>query len=62
MKQSVSLGPEETILWHLGNGYNAMIVTDHNEIEPALKVREVARNKYASKMVVIVGQEWVSRK
>ena len=51
---------EQSILWHLANGYNAMIITDHNEIEPAFAAQTLARQKYSDKMKVLVGQEFVS--
>jgi len=44
-----SLNEEETILWHLGNGYNAMIVTEHNDVNTSLKVQEIARKNMPTK-------------
>jgi predicted metal-dependent phosphoesterase TrpH len=30
------LSPENVILWHLANGFNAAIITGHNSLEPGI--------------------------
>jgi predicted metal-dependent phosphoesterase TrpH len=30
------LSPENVILWHLSNGFNAAIITGHNSLEPGI--------------------------
>jgi hypothetical protein len=35
-KDDGALSPEQVILWHLANGFNAAIITGHNSLEPGL--------------------------
>ncbi|KAF9158377.1 hypothetical protein DFQ26_007719 [Actinomortierella ambigua] len=49
--------PETLIKWHIANGYNALIVTDHNTIEGGLAAEMIAKEKYADKITVIPGME-----
>ncbi|KAF2074359.1 hypothetical protein CYY_004335 [Polysphondylium violaceum] len=53
-----SLTPEQNILFHIANGYNAMIVTDHNELRGSLVAQQIAREKYNDKIKVLTGLEW----
>lgn len=55
------LDAEATIQWHLAAGFTAFAVTDHDTVEPSLKVRELARTKYNDRVKVIVGEEWVRK-
>jgi len=50
--------PEESILWHLAYGFNAMVVSQHNLVSNAFEVQKIAREKYNDKIKVIVGQEY----
>eukprot|EP01132_Coremiostelium_polycephalum_P002543 gene2543-3146_t len=52
------LTPEQNILWHIANGYNAMFVTDHNTVDGGIAAQKIAREKYNDKIKVIVGMEW----
>lgn len=54
------LSPEYVILWHLANGFNAAIITGHNSLEPAKRVRDIARAKYDDKFKVLVGMEYTN--
>ena len=56
------LTPEESILWHIANGYNAAIITDHNTLQGALKTREIARGKFNTSFKVIPGLEWTTKR
>lgn len=57
-----SLTPEQNIQWHLANGFNAAIVTDHNNLNGALKTRETARSKYNDSIKILLGLEWTSHR
>jgi predicted metal-dependent phosphoesterase TrpH len=52
------MSPETTIQWHIANGYNAMVITDHNDIQRAFDTQKLAREKYDDKIKVLVGEEW----
>ncbi|KAF9920305.1 hypothetical protein FBU30_009897, partial [Linnemannia zychae] len=49
----------ETLLkWHLANGFNAVIVSDHNTIEGGLAAQEIAlSDEYVNKITVIPAME-----
>ncbi|KAF9294844.1 hypothetical protein BGZ74_011073 [Mortierella antarctica] len=49
--------PETLIKWHIANGYNAVIVTDHNNIKGGLVAQKIAKEKYADQITVIPGME-----
>jgi len=53
-----SLSPEQSIQWHLANGFNAMVVSEHNAIDGGIETRDLARKKYNDKMKVLVAQEY----
>ncbi|CAO0793482.1 unnamed protein product [Mucor circinelloides] len=44
--------------WHLANGYNAVMVTDHNTIEGGLAAEKLALAEYNNSIVVIPGMEY----
>ncbi|GAN02430.1 conserved hypothetical protein [Mucor ambiguus] len=44
--------------WHLANGYNAVMVTDHNTIEGGLAAEKLALAEYNDSIVVIPGMEY----
>ena len=54
------LTPEQNILWHIAHGFNAMILTDHDNIEGAKIAQKIAREKYNDTIKVIIGQEWTT--
>ncbi|KAG0095974.1 hypothetical protein BGZ93_005156 [Podila epicladia] len=51
------MSPETLIKWHIANGYNAVIVTDHNTIRGGLAAQKIAKEKYADQITVIPGME-----
>ncbi|ORY95246.1 Polymerase/histidinol phosphatase-like protein [Syncephalastrum racemosum] len=44
--------------WHIANGYNAVIVTDHNTIQGGLAAEKLALEEYADNITVIPGIEY----
>eukprot|EP01133_Synstelium_polycarpum_P016670 gene16670-19811_t len=52
--------PEDNIVWHIKNGYNAMVLTDHNKIRGGLEGAKIAKEKYSKQIVVIPGIEWTN--
>ncbi|KAG2174493.1 hypothetical protein INT44_006756 [Umbelopsis vinacea] len=44
--------------WHIANGYNAVIVSDHNTIEGGLEAEKLALAEYNSSIVVIPAIEY----
>ncbi|KAI8979286.1 Polymerase/histidinol phosphatase-like protein [Mycotypha africana] len=44
--------------WHIANGYNAVMVTDHNTIEGGLAAEKLAIREYNDTIVVIPGMEY----
>lgn len=54
------LSVEQNLKWHIAHGYNATIITAHNQLEPAKKAREIARTKYDNVIKVFVGMEWTN--
>ncbi|KAF9425806.1 hypothetical protein BGZ76_003063 [Entomortierella beljakovae] len=51
------MSPETLLKWHIANGYNAVIVSDHNTIYGGLAAQEMALEKYADKITVIPAME-----
>ncbi|KAF9028623.1 hypothetical protein BGZ52_009579 [Haplosporangium bisporale] len=51
------MSPETLIKWHIANGFNAVIVTDHNTIEGGLAAQKIGQEKYADQITVIPGME-----
>ncbi|KAF9950845.1 hypothetical protein BGZ72_007562 [Mortierella alpina] len=51
------MSPETLLKWHIANGYNAVIVSDHNTIEGGLATQKLAQKKYADKITVIPAME-----
>jgi len=53
------ISPETTIQWHIANGFNAFVVTDHNgDLDRAHATQQLAREKYNDKIKVLIGEEW----
>ncbi|CAG8691222.1 25412_t:CDS:2 [Dentiscutata erythropus] len=50
--------PEQLLKWAIANGYNAIIVSDHNTIDGALEAQKIAKEKYNDSIVVIPGMEY----
>ncbi|GAM21139.1 hypothetical protein SAMD00019534_043140 [Acytostelium subglobosum LB1] len=54
------LSPEQNIIWHIKNGFNAMVLTDHNTASGGVAGQRIALEKYSDKIVVIPGIEWTN--
>ncbi|MEX2728394.1 MAG: PHP domain-containing protein, partial [Candidatus Sigynarchaeum springense] len=54
------LTPEQNIIWHIKHGFNAAVITDHNNIQGAQEAQRIAREKYDSVFKVIIGEEWTT--
>ncbi|PKC60103.1 PHP domain-like protein [Rhizophagus irregularis] len=54
------MNPEQLLKWAIANGYNAIIVSDHNNIEGALEAQRIAREKYNDSITVIPAMEYSS--
>ncbi|CAG8458322.1 10748_t:CDS:2 [Paraglomus occultum] len=52
------LSPEQVIQWGIANGYNAMIVSDHNTIKGGLEAKEIAETKYNDSIIIIPAVEY----
>ncbi|KAL1923574.1 uncharacterized protein VTP21DRAFT_8554 [Calcarisporiella thermophila] len=52
------MSPEQVINWHIANGYNAVIVSDHNTIKGGLEAEKIALEKYNGTIVVIPAMEY----
>ncbi|KAI8369562.1 Polymerase/histidinol phosphatase-like protein [Radiomyces spectabilis] len=52
------LNARQLLEWHIANGYNAVIVTDHNSVHGGLAVEQLALKEYADKITVIPGMEY----
>ncbi|CAG8679828.1 18143_t:CDS:2 [Racocetra persica] len=50
--------PEQLLQWAIANGYNAIVVSDHNTIEGALEAQKIANEKYNNQITVIPGMEY----
>jgi predicted metal-dependent phosphoesterase TrpH len=51
------LRPEEIVEYYYAEGYEIIIITDHNEIEGALIARNYAEETYPGKIEVVIGEE-----
>ena len=50
---------EQNVKWHIAHGFNAMVLTDHNNLRNSKDVQAVAA-VYASEFILIQGLEWTS--
>ncbi len=50
---------EQNVKWHIAHGFNAMVLTDHNNLRNSKDVQTVAA-AYASEFILIQGLEWTS--
>ncbi|KAG0262370.1 hypothetical protein BG011_010253 [Mortierella polycephala] len=51
------MDPETLLKWHIANGYNAVVVSDHNTIAGGLAAQEIALEKYKDNITVIPAME-----
>ncbi|KAG0366119.1 Polymerase/histidinol phosphatase-like protein [Gamsiella multidivaricata] len=51
------MGSETLLKWHIANGYNALVVSDHNTVAGGLAAQKIALEKYADKITVIPAME-----
>jgi len=51
---------EQALQWHIAQGYNAVVITDHNWIDTAFEAQKLAREKYNDSIKVIVGMEYTN--
>ncbi|KAF9581383.1 hypothetical protein BGW38_001625 [Lunasporangiospora selenospora] len=51
------MSPEVLLKWHIANGYNAVVVSDHNTIRGGLAAQKVAFEKYNDTITVIPAME-----
>ncbi|KAI8595787.1 Polymerase/histidinol phosphatase-like protein [Dissophora ornata] len=51
------MAPETLLKWHIANGYNALIVSDHNTIDGGLAAQEIALANYSDQITVIPAME-----
>ncbi|TFG18533.1 MAG: PHP domain-containing protein [Promethearchaeota archaeon] len=50
---------EQNIKWHIAHGFNAMVLTDHNNLRNSEDLQEMA-TKYAVDFIIIQGMEWTT--
>ena len=53
------LTPRQAVLWHIANGYNGMVVTDHNTLE-AVDLCKSAAKEIDPSFLVISGMEFTT--
>ncbi|KAG0240750.1 Polymerase/histidinol phosphatase-like protein [Mortierella sp. GBAus27b] len=51
------MSPETLIKWHIAQGFNAAIVSDHNTVAGGLAAQKIALAKYADQFTVIPAME-----
>ncbi|KAJ1937164.1 hypothetical protein EC988_007973, partial [Linderina pennispora] len=54
------LTPEQLVEYAIAQGYNAMIVTDHNTVDGGLRAEEYANTHHPGRFIVIPGMEYSS--
>jgi len=52
------LTAEENLLWHISQGFNACVLTDHHSFANSFIMRDLARNSYNDTIKVLIGVEW----
>ncbi|KAI9294193.1 PHP domain-like protein [Neoconidiobolus thromboides FSU 785] len=55
-----SMTPEQVVDWAFLNGYNIIVITDHNELHGALIAEKYALKKYKNSLIVIPGVEYTN--
>ncbi|KAJ2743077.1 hypothetical protein GGI20_004015 [Coemansia sp. BCRC 34301] len=53
-----ALSPQQAIEFSLANGFNAIIVTDHQTVEGSLAAKQYAEDHYSDRITVITGMEY----
>ncbi|MBN2154651.1 MAG: CehA/McbA family metallohydrolase [Candidatus Lokiarchaeota archaeon] len=51
----------QNILWHIAHGFNAMVLTDHNNLRNSDDLQELAL-EYTSEFIIIQGMEWTTNR
>ena len=51
----------QNIRWHLANGFNAIILTEHNCIQPWSDIEPVIQ-EFAGQVVILQGMEWTTER
>lgn len=54
------MDPDTVLQWHIAAGYNAVVITEHNDVGSGQLVQKVARERYNDTIKVIVGEEWTN--
>ena len=49
----------QNILWHIAHGFNAMVLTDHNNLRNSKDLQELAL-EYSGEFIIIQGMEWTT--
>ncbi|KAJ1878813.1 hypothetical protein LPJ71_010893, partial [Coemansia sp. S17] len=52
------LTPEQLVEYSIAQGFNAIIVTDHNTVAGGLRAETYAKSKYPGRFIVIPGMEY----
>ncbi|KAI9500939.1 Polymerase/histidinol phosphatase-like protein [Coemansia spiralis] len=52
------LSPKQVVEYAMANGFNAIIVTDHQTVSGSIAAREYAEENYSDKITVITGMEY----
>jgi len=50
---------EQNVKWHIAHGFNAMVLTDHNNLKNSDELQNIAL-KYQSEFILIQGMEWTT--
>jgi len=53
-----ALSPEQNIQWHIANGFNAAVISDHNTAKGGSIAQQIAREKYSDQIKVLVAEEY----
>ncbi len=48
---------EQSVKWHISMGYNAFVISDHNNIDSLEDIDEISL-KYKDEIIIIPGMEW----
>ncbi|KAJ1961659.1 hypothetical protein GGI12_003128 [Dipsacomyces acuminosporus] len=52
------LTPEQLVEYAIAQGFNALVVTDHNTVAGGLRAERYAKSKHAGRLIVIPGMEY----
>jgi hypothetical protein len=56
-----NLSIRQNIKWHLANGFNAMVLTEHNCFQPWSNIEPVIQ-EFAGQVVILQGMEWTTER